>query len=84
MEQELHTLMAMVRDVGGIRPRILRNHLASAGAPDVVFEPEVSDLNTLETQIRQVTAREGFQRWADEMSGLLAQSPKRTVYLMVE
>jgi hypothetical protein len=50
----------------------------------VVFEQEAPDLETLETQIRQVTERTDFQRWTQEMSGLLAQSPKREIYLVVE
>jgi quinol monooxygenase YgiN len=84
VEQELHKLLDMVHNVGGIRPRILRNHFASQGAPDVVFEQEAPDLETLEAQIKRVTEREDFQRWTSTMSGLLAQSPKREIYLTVE
>jgi hypothetical protein len=84
VEQELHKLMAMVSKVGGLRPRVLRNHFASLGAPDVVFEQEALDLETLETQIKQVTERSDFQGWTQQMSGLLAQSPKREIYLVVE
>jgi hypothetical protein len=84
VEQELQQLMAMVREVGGVRPRVLRNHFASLGAPDVVFEQEAMDLETLETQIKQVTERSDFQGWTQQMSGLLAQSPKREIYLVVE
>jgi hypothetical protein len=84
VEQELQKLMAMVNQVGGLRPRVLRNHFASLGAPDVVFEQEALDLETLETQIKQVTERADFQGWTQHMSGLLAQSPKREVYLVVE
>jgi quinol monooxygenase YgiN len=84
VEQELQKLLALVGEVGGGHPRVLRNHFASLGAPDVVFEQEAPDLDTLEAQIRQVTAREDFQRWSTHMSELLAQSPKREVYLMVE
>ena len=54
VEHELQQLMAMVNEVGGLRPRVLRNHFASLGAPDVVFEQEAPDLETLETQIKQV------------------------------
>jgi hypothetical protein len=32
----------------------------------------------------QVTARADFQQWSQQMSGLLAQSPKREIYLAVE
>jgi hypothetical protein len=84
VEQELQQLLVMVQEVGGIRPRILRNHFASQGAPDVVFEQEAPDLETLETQIKQVTERDDFQAWTGPMSELLAQSPKREVYLTVE
>jgi len=84
VEQELVELMHMVSQAGGVRPRVLRNHFASLGAPDVVFEQEAPDLRTLEAQIKQVTDREEFQQWSKHMSGLLAQSPKREVYLLVE
>jgi hypothetical protein len=84
VEQELQKLMVMVGEVGGIHPRVLRNHFASLGAPDVVFEQEAQDLETLEVQIRRVTGREDFQHWSNHMSELLAQSPKREVYLVVE
>jgi hypothetical protein len=50
----------------------------------VVFEQEAPDLEALETQISQVTARAEFQQWSQQMSELLAQSPKREVYLVVE
>lgn len=84
VEQELQTLKAMVSKVGGLRPRVLHNHFASLGAPDVVFEQDAPDLETLEVQIKQVTDDTEFQRWTEHMSGLLAQSPKREVYLIVE
>src|SRR4030095_12687216 len=84
VEQELLKLMAMVSRAGGVQPRVLRSHLASPGAPDVVFEQEVADLETLTPQITQVTEREDFQKWSSHMSGLLTQSPKREVYLIVE
>jgi hypothetical protein len=84
VEQELQTLVAMVRQAGGGRPHILRNHFASLGAPDIVFEQEAPNLEALETQIAEVTKRQDFQQWSSRMSGLLAQSPKREVYLVVE
>jgi hypothetical protein len=84
VEQELHKLMRLVGEAGGLHPRVLRNHFASLGAPDVVFEQEAEDLETLEAQIGQVTKREEFQRWTNHMSELLAQSPKREIYLIVE
>ena len=82
--EELHQLRDMVAKAGGIRPRILRNHFASLGAPDLVFEQEAPDLETLETQIKQVTDSDDFQQWTGHMSELLAQSSKREVYLVVE
>src|SRR5437870_13821198 len=84
VEHELQQLMAMVNEVGGLRPRRLRNDFASLGAPDVVFEQEAPDLETLETQITQVTGRKEFQQWSAYMSGLLAQSPKREIYMIVK
>jgi hypothetical protein len=84
VEQELGELVQLVSQAGGVRPRVLRNHFASLGAPDLVFEQEVADLKTLETQIKQVTERAEFQQWSKHMSELLAQSPKREVYLLVE
>ena len=82
--EELHKLCAMVAQVGGVRPRILRNHFASLGAPDLVFEQEAPDLETLEKQIKQVTDSDDFQEWTGHMSALLAQSSKREVYLVIE
>jgi hypothetical protein len=84
VEQQLQKLIAMVSKAGGQRPRVLRNHFASQGAPDVVFEQEAPDLETLESQIKQVTESTDFQGWTQYMSGLLAQSPKREIYLVVE
>jgi hypothetical protein len=84
VEQELHQLKDMVSNIGGLRPRVLHNHFASLGAPDVVFEQESPDLETLETQIKAVTENTAFQQWTGHMSRLLAQSPKRELYLVVE
>jgi hypothetical protein len=81
---ELHKLRDMVTKAGGVRPRILRNHFASLGAPDIVFEQEAPDLEALETQIKHVTESADFQKWTGHMSELLAQSPKREVYLVAE
>jgi quinol monooxygenase YgiN len=84
VEQELRKLVAMVGEVGGLRPRVLRNHFASLGAPDVVLEQEAPALETLETQIKQVTENPAFQQWTGHISGLLAQPPRREVYLIIE
>ena len=70
--------------VGGLRARVLRHHLASPGAADVVFEQEAADLAMLEAQIKHVTETTEFQQWSERMSGMLTQSPKREMYLIVE
>ena len=75
VEKELKKLQDMVVHAGGSRPRILHTHFASLGAPDVVFEQEVPDLATLETQMTQLTRSPDFQQWSGRMSGLLSQSP---------
>jgi hypothetical protein len=82
VEQELHRLLDLVRRAGAGQPRILRSHFASPGAPDVVFEQEAADLATLEAQIKKVTDMPEFQQWTGHMSGLLADSPKREIYLI--
>ena len=48
-----------------------------------MFEQEAADLDGLEAQIKQVTDSTEFQQWTGRMSALLAQSPKREVYLIV-
>ena len=84
VEEKLRKLLKLVLDVGGVRPRVLRTHLASEGAPDLVFEQEAPDLSTLEMQIKRVTDNPEFQRWSKQVSDLVADSPKREVYLVVE
>jgi len=84
VEQELKKLRDMVVQAGGSRTRILHTHFASLGAPDVVFEQEVPDLATLETQMTQLTGNPAFQQWSGRMSGLLSQSPKREVFLVAD
>ena len=84
VEQELKRLLDLVRQAGAGQPRILRSHFASAGAPDVVFEQEAADLTVLEAQIKKVTDLPEFQQWSGHMSGLLADSPKREIYLVAE
>jgi hypothetical protein len=83
VEQELHKLRALVVAAGGTQPRILRTHYASLGAPDLVFEQEAPDLAALESQIGQVTEKPEFQAWTREVSGMLAQSPKRELYVLM-
>jgi hypothetical protein len=74
----------MVAEAGGKNARILHTHFASPEAPDVVFAQDASDLDTLETQIREVTAQPRFQQWSKEVSPLLRQSPHREVYAVVD
>ncbi|MGE3538794.1 MAG: hypothetical protein AB7N91_15350 [Candidatus Tectimicrobiota bacterium] len=80
--QHLQALHTWVGEVGGEQPQILRNHFASPGAPDVVFEQHAPDLATLEAQMAQVTGRATFQQWSTQMAPLLAHSPKREIYLV--
>jgi hypothetical protein len=83
VEQALGRLRDLVEAAGGGRPRILRTHYASLGAPDLVFEQEASDLAALESQMSRVTDAPDFQNWSREVSPMLVQSPKREVYLAV-
>jgi len=82
VETELEKLAAMVAKAGGKNPRILHVHFASAGAPDVIFEQEASNLDALETQIKKLTDNGDFQMWTKKMSSLLTESPKREIYLV--
>ena len=82
-EQALHQLRDMVAAAGGARPRVLRTHYASLGAPDLVFEQEAPDLAALEGQIAHVTESADFQAWTRQLSGMLMQSPKREVYILI-
>ena len=83
VEQALHRLRELVVAAGGGQPRILRTHYASLGAPDLVFEQEAEDLAALEGQMGRVTERADFQAWSRQLSGLLTQSPKREVYILL-
>ncbi len=84
VEQQLQQLRELVLKAGGSRPRIIRAHFASLGAPDVVFEQDVQDLAAFESQLSQVTESEEFRRWSQQMGSLLTQSPKREVYQIIE
>ena len=79
-EERLMTLVSWVENAGGLRPRVMRTHFGSLGAPDLIFEQEVEDPGTLESQIKQVTENREFQRWAKQVSALLEQSSKRELY----
>ena len=81
VERALGRLRDLVEEAGGGRPRVLRTHYASLGAPDLIFEQEAEDLASLEGQIGRVTDSGDFQAWSHEVSAMLAQSPKREVYI---
>jgi hypothetical protein len=80
VEERLTTLVKWVEKAGGSRPRVMRTHYGSLGAPDLVFEQEVADPGTLELQIKNVTENSDFQEWARQISALLEQSSKRELY----
>jgi hypothetical protein len=83
VEQALGRLRDLVEAAGGGRPRVLRTHYASLGAPDLVFEQEAADLAALEGQIGRVTESADFQAWSREVSAMLTHSPKREVYTIL-
>ena len=60
VEGKLMKLLKWVEEAGGSKPRIMRTHFGSIGAPDLLFEQEAEDLGALETQIQKVTANGGF------------------------
>jgi hypothetical protein len=78
--ERLMTLLEWVEQAGGSRPRVMRTHYGSPGAPDLVFEQEVADPSALETQIKKVTGTGDFQQWAKQVSELLEHSSKRELY----
>ena len=79
-EERLMTLLNWAEKAGGVKPRVMRTHYGSLGAPDLIFEQEVEDPGTLESQIKKVTENKEFQLWAKQVSGLLEQSSKRELY----
>jgi hypothetical protein len=82
VEDRLMTLRGWVERAGGASARVMRMHYGSSGAPALVFEQEVQDPATLEQQIENVIGNEEFQRWSQEVSGLLAQPSKRELYMI--
>jgi hypothetical protein len=84
VEGKLMTLLKWVEEAGGSRPRIMRTHFGSLGAPDLMFEQEAEDLGTLETQIQKVTANRDFHSWSQQVSGLLHQASKRELFKITE
>ena len=83
LEQELSSLLELVRRAGGQNARILHTHFASPEAPNVMFMQDAPDLETLERQIQQVTADTAFQDWTKKVSPLLRQSPNREIYVVI-
>jgi hypothetical protein len=83
-EEKLKELRDLVAAAGGGRPRVLRAHFASLGAPDLIFEQEAPDLSTLESEIGAVTGDPRFRALSQEISGLLAGTSKREVYHIID
>ena len=44
VEGKLMKLLKWVEEAGGSKPRIMRTHFGSIGAPDLLFEQEAEDL----------------------------------------
>lgn len=80
VQEKLMSLRDWVQEAGGLRPRIMRTHYSSLGAPDLVFEQEAVDPAQLELQIKKVTGKKEFQQWAEQVSTLLEQSSKRELF----
>lgn len=80
VEQRLLALRQWVAQAGGLNVRVMRTHYGSLGAPDLVFEQDVPDPVGLEQQIKEVTGNGEFQKWAEQVARLLAQSSKRELY----
>ena len=70
MEEKLMALREWVATARSLRPRVMRTHYGSLGAPDLVFEREVPDASALELQIKQVTDNKDFQQWPQEVAKL--------------
>jgi hypothetical protein len=84
VEEKLRRLRDLVAQAGGRQPRVLRTHFGSLGAPDLVFEQEAPDLATLEGEIGAVTGNAEFQTLSREVSQLLARTPKREVFQLID
>lgn len=82
VEEQLLRLRGWVAQAGGANPRVMRTHFGSSGAPDLIFEQEVADPGTLESQIEAVTSNGDFQQWARDVSSLLVQPSKRELYAL--
>ena len=84
VESKLLTLARWVDQAGGVKPRIMRTHFSSLGAPDLLFEQEVEDPGALEQQIQTVTANDEFRQWAQQVAPLLERSSKRELFKIVD
>jgi len=84
VEGKLMKLLKWVEEAGGSKPRIMRTHFGSIGAPDLLFEQEAEDLGALETQIQKVTANADFHSWSQQVSGLLQQASKRELFRITD
>ena len=84
VESKLLTLARWVDQAGGVKPRIMRTHYSSLGAPDLLFEQEVQDPGALEEQIKAVTANHEFHQWAQQVAPLLERSSKRELFKIVD
>jgi hypothetical protein len=84
VESKLVTLAQWVNQAGGMKPRIMRTHYSSLGAPDLFFEQEVQDPATLEEQIKAVTTKKEFKTWSRQVAALLEQSSKRELFKIID
>ena len=84
VESKLLTLARWVDQAGGIKPRIMRTHYSSLGAPDLLFEQEVQDPGALEEQIKSVTANQEFHHGAQHVPPLLERSSTRELFKIVD
>jgi hypothetical protein len=80
VETKLLTLRKWVEEAGGLKPRVMRTHYGSLGAPDLMFEQEIQDPGVLEVQIKAVTENKDFHSWSQQVAQLLEQSSKRELF----
>lgn len=82
--EQLRTLVELIAQRTGSRPRVLRTHFASLGEADFQLEQEIGSLAELEQGLSSVTANEEFRRWSEGFSTLLLRSPQREVLEIVD
>lgn len=78
------TLARWVDQAGGTRPKVMRTHFNSAGAPDLLIEHEVQDPGALEQQIKTVTDLKEFREWVQGVTPLLERSSKRELFKIIQ